>query len=392
MDMAKFFHTTLPHIQALAKDIFAVFPDGLPYIAHGDNGVLWLERNHAAVILANMFLCQLRPNYDIDFPMVTFLALFETSAPQEVAKLQCFIQYFVRIQETPPTGYVAVRRLAAERGHDWAASTRPLTSVDFQTGVIEDCAAALQADFANQYLGGGVLCGGCVQEEIRFACSPEATAACALCPVMRSNEAICISGTERYTTTAGYAFSLRYGGDYRDSAPRVRVTIDGPGAFSNSKVAVVVGSTVDMIANSIVAIDAIPFSSRGLGAQLGARPLHRELNKALVGFGARGVELEHATRLSTGNWGCGAFNGNLQVKFLVQWLAASEAGRDMVYYPFSEVSFGAAASEFVGAVRALPSPVSVAHLYRALIQVQDSLEKSYPPSLFDAVLGALRVA
>ncbi len=35
-----------------------------------------------------------------------------------------------------------------------------------------------------------------------------------------------------------------------------------------------------------------------------------------------------------------------------------------------EVSFGAAASEFVGAVRALPSPVSVAHLYRALIQVQ----------------------
>ncbi len=57
----------------------------------------------------------------------------------------------------------------------------------------------------------------------------------ALCPVMRSNEAICISGTERYTTTAGYAFSLRYGGDYRDSAPRVRVTIDGPGAFSNSK-------------------------------------------------------------------------------------------------------------------------------------------------------------
>ena len=57
---------------------------------------------------------------------------------------------------------------------------------------------------------------------------------------------------------------------------------------------------MDMIANSIVAIDAIPFSSRGLGAQLGARPLHRELNKALVGFGARGVELEHATRLSTG--------------------------------------------------------------------------------------------
>lgn len=38
-----------------------------------------------------------------------------------------------------------------------------------------------QADFANKYIGGGVLCGGCVQEEIRFAECPELTACVWVC-------------------------------------------------------------------------------------------------------------------------------------------------------------------------------------------------------------------
>ena len=33
----------------------------------------------------------------------------------------------------------------------------------------------LHADFANMYLGGGVICGGNVQEEIRFSICPEVT-------------------------------------------------------------------------------------------------------------------------------------------------------------------------------------------------------------------------
>jgi poly(ADP-ribose) glycohydrolase len=33
----------------------------------------------------------------------------------------------------------------------------------------------------------------------------------------------------------------------------------------------------------------------------------------------------------TGRWGCGAFGGDEELKFLIQWVAASEANRDMVY-------------------------------------------------------------
>lgn len=33
----------------------------------------------------------------------------------------------------------------------------------------------------------------------------------------------------------------------------------------------------------------------------------------------------------TGKWGCGAFRGNEDLKFIIQWLAVSEANREMVY-------------------------------------------------------------
>ncbi len=36
--------------------------------------------------------------------------------------------------------------------------------------------------------------------------------------------------------------------------------------------------------------------------------------------------------IATGNWGCGAFGGDPQLKSLIQWLAASQAGCPAVYY------------------------------------------------------------
>ncbi len=33
----------------------------------------------------------------------------------------------------------------------------------------------------------------------------------------------------------------------------------------------------------------------------------------------------------SGNWGCGVFGGNLQIKILIQWIAASMAEKNMRY-------------------------------------------------------------
>jgi len=43
--------------------------------------------------------------------------------------------------------------------------------------------------------------------------------------------------------------------------------------------------------------------------------------------------------VSTGNWGCGAFGGNPEIKSMIQWIAASQALRPFVnYYTFEDAS------------------------------------------------------
>jgi len=51
------------------------------------------------------------------------------------------------------------------------------------TKKIEEC-DGYHVDFANKYLGGGVLNTGCVQEEIMFATSPELLVGLLFNPVM----------------------------------------------------------------------------------------------------------------------------------------------------------------------------------------------------------------
>jgi len=47
-----------------------------------------------------------------------------------------------------------------------------------------------------------------------------------------------------------------------------------------------------------------------------------------------------ATRgaVATGNWGCGAFGGDFALKALLQWCAASEAGREVHYYAYDDAN------------------------------------------------------
>lgn len=40
----------------------------------------------------------------------------------------------------------------------------------------------------------------------------------------------------------------------------------------------------------------------------------------------------------TGNWGCGVFKGDLKLKFLIQWIAASLVGKKLIYCPYGDYS------------------------------------------------------
>jgi len=110
-----------------------------------------------------------------------------------------------------------------------------------------------------------------------------------------------------------------------------------------------------LVPNIILAMDAKNYGTR-VADQWQHDEMSRELQKAYIGFSAYQDDwtsihkAESASNavlnpsqisallrpISTGNWGCGAFGGDAQLKFLIQLLAASMAGRRMIYWAFSE--------------------------------------------------------
>jgi len=177
------------------------------------------------------------------------------------------------------------------------------------------------ADFANMFIGGGVLSGGCVQEEIRFSICPELCLTMLVCPCMMEDEALQVLGGEQFSKYAGYAFNLQYGGDHRDPAPRAE---DGT------------------VLVSILAMDALDLRCQddSLQAQLLPRHMLRDLNKSLAAFTPVDAKsLERFKTVATGNWGCGAFGGCPELKALLQWASSSQCDRQLRYFPF-EQSFG----------------------------------------------------
>lgn len=131
-------------------------------------------------------------------------------------------------------------------------------------------------------------------------------------------ESILITGAEQFSSYTGYGGRFKYTGPYTDTNPideRKRRCV------------------------SIVAIDAIPFSYSD-PVEFHRQSVTRELNKAYSGFSCRitrdDPDKGHMAQIATGNWGCGAFGGDKYLKTLIQWLAASRAGRDVKYFTFTK--------------------------------------------------------
>ncbi|KAJ1391218.1 Pol [Sesbania bispinosa] len=351
---------------------------GLRLLDSQEAGIVFLSQELIAALLACSFFCLFPVNdrYVQQLQLINFDALFSSlyddyNQKQE-NKIWCIIHYFQRISSDMPKGVVSFERkvlpleddsvhISYPNANIWSTSAIPLCRFEvLSSGLIEDHSSeAVDVDFANKYLGGGVLHRGCVQEEIRFMISPELIAGMLFLPSMEDNEAIEIVGVERFSSYTGYASSFRFSGDYVDERD-----VD----------------TLGRRKTRIVAIDAL--CSPGM-RQYRENFLLREINKAFSGFlyqskyqqyqkilrenGCSSVLFDAATSTSmetsegkfsnhesgnfqndyhrmeqgnnigiaTGNWGCGAFGGDPEVKTIIQWLAASQAVRPFIaYYTF----------------------------------------------------------
>ncbi|GAB2294210.1 hypothetical protein Dimus_028428 [Dionaea muscipula] len=377
-----------------ADSVLAGVETGLRLLRSQQSGIVILSQELIGAILTCSFFCMFptAKRYSTHLPMINFdlllASLYERYNESQENKIKCIIHYFERIYSSIPPGYVSFERKVLPMEQNlhfvtypltefWATSKVPLCQFEVcRSGLIENhLEGALEVDFANEYLGGGALHMGCVQEEIRFMINPELIAGMLFLPSMSDNEAIEIVGTERFSDYSGYASSFRFSGDYMDQRE--------------------IGS-LGRRNTRIIAIDALCWPGF---RQYGLDCLLREVNKAFCGFldqskyhyhqivlhdsrtgladdngGAsfvphnqvspsnRDVTISNDNKevkmcegqiddirgtssnllnhqndagVATGNWGCGAFGGDPELKTVIQWLAASQALRPQVsYYTF----------------------------------------------------------
>ncbi|CAA2959138.1 poly(ADP-ribose) glycohydrolase 1-like [Olea europaea subsp. europaea] len=358
---------------------------GLRLLESQQQGIVFLSQELIAALLVCSFFC-LFPATNrgakhlqaINFDNL-FTCLYESHDISQENKIKCIVHYFEKICSCMPGGNVSFERkvlpltnspshISSPKANFWSKSSVSLCHFEVHSsGLIEDQPAeALEVDFANKYIGGGALFRGCVQEEIRFMINPELIVGMLFLPAMADNESIEIIGTQRFCDYTGYASSFCFSGDYKD--------VKGVDSMGRRK-------------TRIIAIDAL---SRVGKRQYTPECLLRETNKAFCGFydqssrqqyenlfvdtefseaefdEGNGNPLESSTRnlltyfqsvnetssnqpmrvneqkwdddkvgIATGNWGCGAFGGDPEVKAIIQWLAASQALRPFIlYYTF----------------------------------------------------------
>ncbi|XP_019553404.3 poly(ADP-ribose) glycohydrolase-like [Aedes albopictus] len=325
-ESAGFFEYTLPKMIRLALLLPDLIPGAIPLLKQGSNKAISLTQQQVACLLANAFLCTFprrntqkkKSEYSL-FPDINFNRLFQSGGQSVLEKIKCICNYFRRVCSSMPTGVVTFQRryINPKQFIDWgrcdAIVGRDTVPIHINSeGTIEDQGRGLlQVDFANKYLGGGVLGHGCVQEEIRFVINPELLVSKLFTEALKPQEALVMMGSEQFSEYSGYASSFTFAGDFQDETPR-----DASGRRECY----------------IVAIDALHFVQSV--HQYREELMLRELNKAYVGY--YHPLSTPAPGVATGNWGCGAFGGDAHLKAMLQLMVCCVLSRPLVYYTFGD--------------------------------------------------------
>ncbi|XP_078285174.1 poly(ADP-ribose) glycohydrolase-like isoform X2 [Rhinoraja longicauda] len=310
----------LPQVAQLALQAPHLCQKPVPLLKVGMKLALTLSQEQAACLLANAFFCTFphrnatRPHTEYsNFPTINFSSLFESTSPRTCEKLKAIFCYFRSVVGNMPRGLITFQRCCLSRSIDWQRSQCKVTQLHLSSGgTIEDNGRdMLQVDFAAAMVGGGVLGRGLVQEEIRFLINPELIVARLFTERLDDTECLLVTGAQRYSDYTGFSDTFRWTRAHLDAKPR---------------------DSWQRRRTQIVAMDAVKFDNPL--DQYNPHYLKRELTKAFCGFSCRVLPDQHRTAVATGNWGCGAFKGDVKLKALIQIMAAAQAHRDLMYFTF----------------------------------------------------------
>ena len=277
-----------------------------------------LTRKEAALIFLLSFfdLIDIKGNYNTNYFSVSNILYCKNRTNFEFGR--CFVNYLTIIGKWLKENDPILKEEITYIRQNIKKIDEDKKDVNFceiniiKEGSLFDGKAEYCIDFANKYIGGGVLNGGCVQEEILFAIEPEAIVSMLFMEVMNENDAIGIFNTIQYSKYKGYGSSFKF--------------VESAITQDKSQIK----------KHKIIAIDAIPYSY-SYNYYSFQKDIKRDIHKAYVGFNLTKYKNDIEKTIATGNWGCGAFGGNHELKFIQQWIAASLAGvKRLDYYTFGE--------------------------------------------------------
>ena len=153
--------------------------------------------------------------------------------------------------------------------------------------------------FSNINIGGLILTSGCAQEEIKFLQNPELLYLKICQCQLTDNKVIVIDNVKKYNSTIGYGFDVQ---DIEDT-------------------------NVGYV-ETFILMNANDYSSKPW-LQYDQENKRKEINKCLTAFS--NVKEKN---IITGDWGCGAFKGNHELKFLIQLYCAYLCKKNLYYFSY----------------------------------------------------------